>query len=137
MSLLTAVLSDLIHYIRMQDILRCRLEAINSHNYNIFATEGTKRFLEEHGIEATVVGWPDEGTALNVMDMISKHELDLVVNIPKDHTHRELTNGYKIRRAAIDYNIPLITNARLASAFIRACCELKESDIHIKSWQEY
>ncbi len=110
---------------------------LQKHNYNIFATEGTKRFLEEHGIEATVVGWPDEGTALNVMDMISKHELDLVVNIPKDHTHRELTNGYKIRRAAIDYNIPLITNARLASAFIRACCELKESDIHIKSWQEY
>jgi carbamoyl-phosphate synthase large subunit len=110
---------------------------LQEHGYNIFATEGTKKFLEEHGIEATTVGWPDEGSEYNITDMISKHEFDLVVNIPKNHTRRELTNGYKIRRAAIDHNIPLITNARLASAFIHACCELKDGNIQIKSWQEY
>jgi carbamoyl-phosphate synthase large subunit len=93
--------------------------------------------LGEHGINAIAVGWPDEGAEMNIMDMISKHGFDLVVNIPKNHTHRELTNGYKIRRAAIDHNIPLITNARLASAFIQACCELKDGKIQIKSWQEY
>ena len=105
--------------------------------YTIYATEGTQKFLGEHGINAITVGWPDEGSELNIMDMISKHGFDLVVNIPKNHTHRELTNGYKIRRAAIDHNIPLITNARLASAFIQACCELKNGNIQIKSWQEY
>ncbi|MDD3107972.1 MAG: carbamoyl-phosphate synthase (glutamine-hydrolyzing) large subunit [Alistipes sp.] len=110
---------------------------LQEHGYAIFATEGTQKFLAEHGITASVVGWPDEGTSLNVMHMIAKHQFDLVVNIPKNHTHRELTNGYKIRRAAIDHNIPLITNARLASAFIQACCELTESSIQIKSWQEY
>ncbi|MBQ5596592.1 MAG: ATP-grasp domain-containing protein, partial [Rikenellaceae bacterium] len=113
-------------------------KVLQKHGYNIFATKGTQRFLEEHGIKATVVDWPDEGEiGLNVMDMISNHGFDLIVNIPKNHTHRELTNGYKIRRAAIDHNIPLITNARLASAFIEACCELKEGNIQIKSWQEY
>jgi carbamoyl-phosphate synthase large subunit len=114
-------------------------KVLQKHGYNIFATKGTQRFLEEHGIKATVVDWPDEGEiGLNVMDMISNHGFDLIVNIPKNHTHRELTNGYKIRRAAIDHNIPLITNARLASAFISACCELKgEKNIQIKSWQEY
>jgi carbamoyl-phosphate synthase large subunit len=105
--------------------------------YTIYATEGTQKFLGEHGINAIAVGWPDEGAEMNIMDMISKHGFDLVVNIPKNHTHRELTNGYKIRRAAIDHNIPLITNARLASAFIQACCELKDGKIQIKSWQEY
>ena len=74
---------------------------------------------------------------LNIMDMFSKHVFELVVNIPKDHSKRELTNGYKIRRAAIDHNIPLITNARLASAFISAFCNMDEKDIQIKSWQEY
>ena len=114
-------------------------KVLQKYGYNIFATKGTQRFLGEHGIEATIVDWPDEGeVGLNVMDMISKHGFDLIVNIPKNHTHRELTNGYKIRRAAIDHNIPLITNARLASAFISACCELKgEKNIQIKSWQEY
>ena len=110
---------------------------LQSHGYTIYATEGTKKFLGEHGINAITVGWPDEGAEMNIMDMISKHGFDLVVNIPKNHTHRELTNGYKIRRAAIDHNIPLITNARLASAFIQACCELKDGKIQIKSWQEY
>ena len=83
------------------------------------------------------MGWPDEGAELNIMDMISGHNFDLIVNIPKNHTKRELTNGYKIRRAAVDHNIPLITNARLASAFIQACCELKDSEIAVKSWQDF
>lgn len=83
--------------------------------------------------------WPDEkpGAENNVMKMIADHKFDLIVNIPKNHSKRELTNGYRIRRGAIDHNIPLITNARLASAFIEAFCELKLSDIQIKSWQEY
>ena len=105
--------------------------------YNIYGTAGTAKFLNENGISATAVCWPDEQGDLNIMDMFSKHVFELVVNIPKDHSKRELTNGYKIRRAAIDHNIPLITNARLASAFIEAFCELKLGDIQIKSWQEY
>jgi carbamoyl-phosphate synthase large subunit len=110
---------------------------LQKNGYNLYATPGTKAFLGEHGIEATVVGWPDEGAELNIMDRISGHKFDLIVNIPKNHTHRELTNGYKIRRAAVDHNIPLITNARLASAFIQACCELKDSEIEVKSWQDF
>ncbi len=107
--------------------------------YNVFATEGTAKYLNENGAKATVVGWPDENGAAvaNVMDMIHDHKFDLIVNIPKNHTKRELTNGYKIRRGAIDHNIPLITNARLASAFIEAFCALSESDLQIKSWQDY
>ena len=105
--------------------------------YEIFGTAGTARFLNDNGIKATAVCWPDEEGDLNIMDLFSKHVFELVVNIPKDHSKRELTNGYKIRRAAIDHNIPLITNARLASAFIEAFCNLKPEDIQIKSWQEY
>ena len=112
-------------------------KVLQNNGYNLYATPGTKAFLEEHGIKATAVGWPDEGAELNIMDMISGHKFDLVVNIPKNHTKRELTNGYKIRRAAVDHNIPLITNARLASAFIQACCELKDSEIAVKSWQDF
>ena len=89
-------------------------------------------------MEVTPVCWPDERDGgLNILDMFSRHAFDLVVNIPKNQSRRELTNGYKIRRAAIDHNIPLITNARLAGAFIRAVCNLGEKDIPIKSWQEY
>ncbi len=106
-------------------------------NYKIYATSGTQKFLEENGIEATSVDWPDEDGKNNVLDIMSNHKIDLVVNIPKNHTRRELTNGYKIRRAAIDHNIPLLTNARLASAFIEAFCNMSEKDIQIKSWQEY
>ena len=113
----------------------CR--TLDSKGYNIYATAGTAKFLNDNGIKATAVCWPDEHGELNIMDMFSKHIFELVVNIPKDHSKRELTNGYKIRRAAIDHNIPLITNARLASAFINAFCEMKEEDIQIKSWQEY
>ena len=107
--------------------------------YNLFATPGTAQFLKDNGVDATTVHWPDENTDddLNVMKLIQKHKFELIVNIPKNHTKRELTNGYKIRRAAIDHNIPLITNARLASAFIEAFCEMGIDDIQIKSWQEY
>ena len=107
--------------------------------YNLFATPGTAQFLKDNGVDATTVHWPDENTDddLNVMKLIQKHKFELIVNIPKNHTKRELTNGYKIRRAAIDHNIPLITNARLASAFIEAFCEMGVDDIQIKSWQEY
>jgi len=113
----------------------CRL--LQDNKYKIYATSGTKSFLAENGVEAELVNWPDGGKPENVLDMIANHRFELVVNIPKNNTRRELTNGYKIRRRAIDHNIPLITNARLASAFIQAFCEMKEEDISIKSWQEY
>ena len=107
--------------------------------YSIYATAGTAAFLKEHGVPVTPVYWPDECADAddNVMKMIADHRFDLIVNIPKNHTKRELTNGYRIRRAAIDHNIPLITNARLASAFIDAFTSMKKEDITIKSWQEY
>ncbi len=113
----------------------CRELAKNG--YNIYATVGTQKFLAENGIDATVVGWPDEESELKITDMMAGKKFDLVINIPKNQTRRELTNGYKIRRAAIDHNIPLLTNARLASAFIHAFCSVKESEISIKAWDEY
>ena len=114
-------------------------QALQKAGYTIYATEGTAKFLEANGVKATAVGWPDEShtNVPNVMDMIHDHKFDLIVNIPKDYTKREQTNGYKIRRGAIDHNIPLITNARLASAFIEAFCKLSIDDLQIKSWQEY
>ena len=105
--------------------------------YKVFATGGTAKFFNENGIEATAVCWPDENGENNVMDMIANHAFDLIVNVPKNHTKRELTNGYRIRRGAIDHNIPLMTNVRLAKAFIEAFTAMKEEDIKIKSWQEY
>ena len=107
--------------------------------YTIYASEGTAQYLNDNGAKAIAVSWPDEDKPgmENVMKMISEHRFDLVVNIPKNRTSRELTNGYKIRRAAIDHNIPLITNARLASAFIEAFCTLSIEDLSIKSWNEY
>ena len=110
-----------------------------SKGYKIYATAGTATFLNAHGVNTIPVFWPDERPDAedNVMTMIANHKFDLIVNIPKNHTKRELTNGYKIRRGAIDHNIPLITNARLASAFVNAFCEMEEKDIQIKSWQEY
>lgn len=113
--------------------------ALVNAGYKICATAGTAKFLEENGVKATPVYWPDEfdGAENNVMRMISDHCFDLIINIPKNHTKRELTNGYKIRRGAIDHNIPLITNARLAKAFIEAFTSLQLEDIQIKSWQEY
>ena len=105
--------------------------------YQIFATEGTARFFAENGVPATKVSWPDEPGDNNVMDMIAQHQFELIVNVPKNHSKRELTNGYRIRRGAIDHNIPLMTNVRLAKAFIEAFCAMKLNDIKIKSWQEY
>ena len=109
-----------------------------SKGYNLFATGGTHRFLEENGISSTRVYWPsEEDMEPQALTMLHERKIDMVVNIPRDLSAGELNNGYKIRRAAIDLNIPLITNARLASAFIEAFCELKLGDIQIKSWQEY
>lgn len=105
--------------------------------YNIFATGGTHRFLEENGIANTKVYWPSEEGHPQALDLLHDKKIDMVVNIPRDLTVRELSNGYKVRRAAIDLNVPLITNARLASAFIEAFCTLSIDDIPIKSWQEY
>ena len=107
--------------------------------YEIYATAGTATFLNENGIKATTVMWPDEcpDNSNNVMQMIAEHRFDLIINIPKNHTKRELTNGYRIRRAAIDHNTPLITNARLASAFIRAFCKIDVNELPVKSWDEY
>ncbi|MBQ1177339.1 MAG: carbamoyl-phosphate synthase (glutamine-hydrolyzing) large subunit [Paludibacteraceae bacterium] len=111
---------------------------LKAKGYNIFATEGTQKFLADNGVEATVVGWPDDNNSeLKITDMMAGKKFDLVINIPKNHTRRELTNGYKIRRAAIDHNIPLLTNARLASAFIHAFCTINETDIPIKDWASY
>ena len=114
-------------------------QALVKNGYTIYATSGTAKFLNENNIKATAVGWPDEDhkDIPNVMEMIADHKFDLIVNIPKNHTKRELTNGYRIRRGAIDHNIPLMTNARLASAFIEAFCTMSQDQLQIKSWQEY
>ena len=114
-------------------------QALVKNGYTIYATAGTAKFLNENNVKATAVGWPDEEhkDLPNVMEMIANHKFDLIVNIPKNHTKRELTNGYRIRRGAIDHNIPLFTNARLASAFIEAFCTLSQDQLQIKSWQEY
>ena len=114
-------------------------QALVKNGYTIYATAGTAKFLNDNNVKATAVGWPDEEhkDIPNVMQMIADHKFDLIVNIPKNHTKRELTNGYRIRRGAIDHNIPLITNARLASAFIEAFCTLSQDQLQIKSWQEY
>ena len=114
----------------------CRL--LRNKGYNLFATGGTQKFLEENGVESTFVAWPDDENAeLKVNDMIAEKRFDLIINIPKNLTERELTNGYLIRRGAIDYNIPLITNARLAGAFIKSFCRISQDDIKIKHWEEY
>ena len=106
--------------------------------YKLFATGGTSRFLTENGVENTQVYWPSETNQQpQALDMLHKKEIDMVVNIPKNLTAGELSNGYKIRRAAIDLNVPLITNARLASAFINAFCTMTLDDLAIKSWAEY
>lgn len=106
--------------------------------YKLYATAGTSKFLTENGIENTHVLWPsEEGNEPKALDLLHNHTIDMVVNIPKNLTSSELSNGYKIRRAAIDLNVPLITNARLASAFIYAFCTTKLEDIGIKAWNEY
>ncbi|MDE6755435.1 MAG: carbamoyl-phosphate synthase (glutamine-hydrolyzing) large subunit [Muribaculaceae bacterium] len=112
----------------------CRL--LDENGYKIYATEGTAKFLNSNGIEAKAVCWPDE-EGDNVLDLIAGHKVDLVINIPKNHTKRELTNGYRIRRWAIDHNIPLLTNARLAGAYVKAFINKKVDDIAITPWKEY
>ncbi|HZK04200.1 MAG TPA: carbamoyl-phosphate synthase (glutamine-hydrolyzing) large subunit [Bacteroidaceae bacterium] len=113
-------------------------KTLRDKGYNLFATGGTSKFLKENGVPNICVYWPsDEGQKPQALDMLHNKSIDMVVNIPKDLTQRELTNGYKIRRAAIDLNIPLITNARLASTFINAFCEIEIEDIPIKSWDEF
>ncbi len=123
---------------------RGKLELLNSarmlveRGFNIYATEGTHKFFLDNGIENTLIYWPDEvGQSPNTIDMIKQKKIDLVINIPKNHTNRELKNGYNIRRSSIDYNIPLITNARVASAFLYGICKYKMEDIKVKSWDEY
>ncbi len=122
---------------------RSKVELINSakaleeKGYTLYATRGTQQFLANSGIKATVLHWPDEDKHPNTLDFLKKKKIDLVINIPKNLTKSELSNDYLIRRTAVDYNIPLITNARLASAFILAFCKLDLKDIAIKSWDEY
>jgi carbamoyl-phosphate synthase large subunit len=123
--------------------MRSKVEMINScrlltdKGYILFATKGTHDFLKLNNIESTMLHWPDEDKKPNTLDYIRNKMIDLVINVPKDLTKTELSNDYSIRRNAVDYNIPLITNARLASAFITAFCKMNLSDISIKSWDEY
>ena len=110
---------------------------LRDYGYKIYATSGTAQFLEQHGIESEVLHWPDSGKQPNAIDYIEGHKLDLVINIPKNFTARELANGFAIRRSAIDHNIPLITNARLARAFIHALCKIGVEGLSIRAWNEY
>ena len=105
--------------------------------YKLYATSGTAAFMADNGIEAEVVHWPDSEKKPNVLDCIAAQKIDLVINIPKNHTQRELENGHKIRRAAVDHNIPLITNARLASAYIWSVCKIGIEGLGIRHWGEY
>ncbi|WP_346862166.1 carbamoyl-phosphate synthase (glutamine-hydrolyzing) large subunit [uncultured Draconibacterium sp.] len=123
---------------------RGKVELLNSarmlkeKGFNIFATEGTHKFFSDNGVENTLLYWPDEkDQSPNTIDYIKEKKIDLVINIPKNHTPRELENGYTIRRSSIDYNVPLITNARVASAFLYGVCKYTIDDIAIKSWDEY
>jgi len=123
--------------------VRSKIEMVNScrmlaeKGYTLFATRGTADFLKQNGIESTVLHWPDEKKQPNTLTYLRERKIDLVINIPKDLTSTELSNDYTIRRSAVDFNIPLITNARLASAFLTAVCKLSIEDIAIKSWDEY
>lgn len=111
---------------------------LHEKGYQLYATAGTHRYLNDNGIPAILVHWPSEADKEpQALDLLHRKQIDFVVNIPKNLTSNELTNGYKIRRAAVDLNVPLITNARLASAYIRAFCDLTVDDIEIKSWDEY
>ncbi|MDA3821499.1 MAG: ATP-grasp domain-containing protein, partial [Bacteroidales bacterium] len=123
--------------------LRSKVELVNSckmlidKGYNLYATHGTHEFMKLNGIESIDLAWPDENIQPNVVEYMANGQIDLVINIPKNLTSHELSNDYTIRRSSIDYNIPLITNARLASAFIYAICKMALEDIPIKSWREY
>ncbi|MBN2350891.1 MAG: carbamoyl-phosphate synthase (glutamine-hydrolyzing) large subunit [Bacteroidales bacterium] len=123
--------------------MRSKVELVNScrllaeKGYNLFATKGTAKFLEMNGMNVTMLHWPDEDEKPNTLDYLKNGLIDLVVNIPKDLSSKELSNDYTIRRSSVDFNIPLITNARLASAFLTAVCKLRIDEIAIKSWDEY
>ncbi len=110
---------------------------LHKKGYNLFATDGSQRFLEENGVPATLVYWPSEGKSPNTIELLQNKQIDLVVNIPKNLSANELKNGYNVRRSAIDYNIPLLTNTRLAAAFIHAFCSLDQDKLEIKHWGEY
>jgi len=110
---------------------------LTEHGYQLFATRGSARFLQEHGVPVTALAWPDEQEHPNVLDYIRERKIDMVVNIPKNLSTDELNNDYTIRRSAVDFNVPLLTNARLASAFLTAICKISQEDIRIKSWDEY
>jgi carbamoyl-phosphate synthase large subunit len=112
-------------------------KALREKGHKLYATRGTQQFLKNAGVEAHVAYWPDENKSPNTIELIKSREVDLVVNIPKDLSDKELNNDYTIRRSAVDYNIPLITNARLASAFILAFWRMSINDLVIKSWDEY
>jgi len=122
---------------------RSKIELLNSsrmlleNGYKLYATKGTADFLKRNGVQATVLHWPDQDKKPNTLDYLKNRKIDLVINIPKDLSKTELSNDYLIRRSAVDYNIPLITNARLASAFIYAICRMRVEDVAIKSWDEY
>ena len=105
--------------------------------YHLYATKGTAEFLKQNGVTAEVLHWPNSAEKPNTLDYIKEKKIDLVINIPKNLSADELNNDYAIRRGAIDFNVPLITNARLASAFINAFCRIDRKDINIKSWNEY
>ena len=119
-------------------LLSCEL--LRDKGIEIYATEGTCRYLNENGVPAHRALWPGEELeegAQYAMDLISANKVDLVINIPKNYTRKELSNGYRLRRSAIDFNIPLITNSRLATAYIRAFCKMTQDEITIRSWDEY
>ena len=111
--------------------------ALREKGHKLYATRGTCEFLNNAGVEAHVAYWPDENNSPNTIELIKSREVDLVVNIPKDLSATELNNDYTIRRSAVDFNVPLITNDRRASAFILACCKLDIEDLAIQSWDEY
>jgi carbamoyl-phosphate synthase large subunit len=110
---------------------------LKERGFSLYATPGSAQFLRDNNIEVTTLFWPDDETQPNTLEYLKTRRIDLVINIPKNLSKSELNNDYLIRRFAVDFNIPLITNARLASAFIYAICKLKPEDIEIKGWDEY
>jgi carbamoyl-phosphate synthase large subunit len=110
---------------------------LHAKGYRLYATPGTQKYLEENGVPTLMAHWPDEEGQPQAIELLRNKTIEFVVNIPKNLSQRELTKGYQVRRTAIDFNVPLITNARLATAFINAFCELSEDDISIKRWDEY
>jgi carbamoyl-phosphate synthase large subunit len=110
---------------------------LHNKGYNLFATGGSQKFLVDNGVPATLVYWPSENKSPNTIELLQQKKIDMVVNIPKNLSPSELKNGYVIRRTSIDFNIPLITNTRLARAFIEAFCNMSVDDIEIKSWGEF